>query len=226
MKQSPQPSSGYLEKPHQLDGKRKHGVPPLPRLPLKKIAYVLAVAATALLFIWAFRPAPVLVDVDQARRGELQVTVNAEGKTRVRDRFVIAADTNGRLAQINLHEGDRVTPGMVVARIDPLPADAAVTEALGRLAEWRAQRAGVETQRPKAETIEQARTRIRAAEARQQQAEARQQQARAALEQARRERDRARQLEATGAISRQNREVAELNETTRSKELETAILGS
>ncbi|QZZ21449.1 HlyD family efflux transporter periplasmic adaptor subunit [Leptothermofonsia sichuanensis E412] len=226
MKQSPQPLSNYLDKPRKPDGKGEQSIPPRRRLPLKKIGYISAGVATVLLLIWAFRPAPVFVDVGQVQRGELQVTVNAEGKTRVRDRFVIASETDGHLARITLNEGDPVTPGMVVARIDPLPSDAAVQAALGRLAEWKAQRAGVETQRPKAESVEQARTRIRSAEARQRQSEARVIQTRAALEQAQRDRDRAMQLEATGAISRQSREAAELNATTRAKELETALLAA
>lgn len=198
----------------------------VPRLLLKRSGYVVLAIAVALLIVWAFRPRPVLVDIAQVQRGELQVTVDAEGKTRVRDRFVIASETDGHLARITLREGDTVTPGMVVAQIDPLPLNASVQEALGRLAEWRAQRAGVATQRPKAETIQQARRRIQAAEARQRQAEAKVSQAQAALAQAQRDRDRTQQLAATGAIAQQDREVAELNATTKAEELETAILAA
>jgi HlyD family secretion protein len=226
MKQSPQRLSGYLSKFHKQDEQRELVVPPPRRFPLKKVAYISAGIATLLLIVWAFRPAPVLVDVGQVQRGDLQVTIDAEGKTRVRDRFTIASETDGHLARITLREGDAVAPGTVVAQIDPLPLNASVQEALGRLAEWRAQRAGVATQRPKAETIQQARTRIQAATARQRQAEARVSQARAALAQAQRDRDRAQQLAATGAIARQDREVAELNATTKAKELETAILAA
>jgi HlyD family secretion protein len=226
MKQLPQPLSHSSDNQHKPFDVSERTVPPLPKLPLRQIAYLVAGTATFLLVLWAFRPAPVLVDVEPVQRGELQVTVNAEGKTRVRDRFVITAESDGHLARITLSEGDTVTPGMVVAQIDPLPLNASVQEALGRLAEWKAQRVGVATQRPKAETVEQARTRIQAAEARQKQAEASVAQARAALVQSRRDRDRARQLEATGAIARKDRELAELNETTKAKELEAAILAA
>lgn len=198
----------------------------LPRRLFKRISYVVLAVAVTSLVVWAFRPTPIRVDTGQVQRGELQVTVNAEGKTRVRDRFVIAADADGRLIRIGLSEGDAVTPGMTVAQIDPLPLNASVQQALGRLAEWQAQRAGVATQRPKAETIEQARTRIRAAELRQQQAEAKVSQARAALTQAQRDLERSQQLAATGAISQKSLEVAELNVTTKAKELETAILAA
>jgi HlyD family secretion protein len=222
MKQLPLP-----ERPTRPEAPPQQGeVKRLPKRLFKRISYITVATAVILLIVWTFRPKPIRVDIDQIRQGELQVTVNAEGKTRVRDRFVIAADTDGRLVRITLNEGDAVTPGMTVAQIDPLPLNASVQQALARLAEWQAQRAGVATQRPKAETVEQARTRIRAAETRQQQAEAKISQARAALTQAQRDLERSQQLAATGAISQKSLEVAELNATTKSKELETAILAA
>jgi HlyD family secretion protein len=148
--------------------------------------------------------------------------VNAEGKTRVRDRFTIAADVNGRIDRIELEAGDPLERGTLIARIDPLPFNAAVQSALGKLAEAKAQRAGVETQRPKSAAMSQATARINAAIANQQQAEAKVAQAQAALAQAKRDRQRAQALESEGAMTRQNRETAELTETTRTRELEVA----
>ncbi len=196
------------------------------KLPGRKTAYITVGIASLLLVVWAFRPAPVLVETGRVQPGDLQVTVNQEGKTRVRDRFVIAAGTDGHLRRITLDEGDPVTPGMVVAQIDPLPLHASIQESLGQLAEWKAQRIGVATQRPKAATIQQARTRIQTAEAKQQQAEARVIQAQAALEQAKRDRQRSQQLAASGAISRQDLETAVLNQITKTKELEATILAA
>ncbi len=226
MKQLPHKLSDYLgnhQAPPAID---ERPVSPVPKLPLKKLGYITAGVVTIALVVWAFRPAPILVDVGTIQRGDLQVTVNAEGKTRVRDRFIIAADTDGHLARITLTEGDAVSAGMVVAQIDPLPLNASVQEALGRLAEWKAQRAGVATQRPKAATVQQAQLRIQADMAAQQQATARVSAAQAAFDQAQRDRDRARQLETAGAVSRSDREVAELNATTKAKELETAVLAA
>jgi len=196
-----------------------------PRSP-KQITYMLLAIATLILLAWAFRPVPIRVEVGRVSVGALQVTVNAEGKTRVRDRFVITALANGHLDRITLNEGDLVQPGMVLAHLDPLPLNSSVQEALGRLAEWRAQRAGVATLRPKPESLEQSRTRIQKAEADQMQAEAKVAQAQASLQQSRRDRDRALQLETSGAISRKDREAAELTETTRLKELEAAQLAA
>ncbi len=198
----------------------------LPRFSPRKIRYgILAIAAGLLLF-WAFRPVPVRVTAGQAERGPLQVTVEAEGKTRVRDRFTIAAPVNGHLERIQLQEGDSVQVGTLVAQIEPLPLTASVQEALGRLAEWQAQRAGVATQRPKRETLEQAEMRIQTARANYQQAEAWVAATQATLAQARRDRQRAQQLEARGAISRKDREAAELNETTQARNLDAAQLAA
>ncbi len=164
------------------------------RLPLRGLGYGGLGLGLGLLLVFLFRPAPILVDQGRVQRGTLQVTVNAEGKTRVRDRFVIAAGSSGHLNRITLQEGDPVSPGMIVARIDPLPVNASIQQALEQLAEWRAQRAGVATQRPKPESLEQARSQIRAVQDRQRQAEAKVATVEAALAQAQRDRQRAQEL--------------------------------
>jgi HlyD family secretion protein len=198
----------------------------LPKPSPKQLGYLALAMATILLIVWAFQPTPLLVDTGKAERGQLQVTIDAEGKTRLHDRYTITAPANGHLERIALREGDWVQANTRVAQIEPLPLTASVQEALGRLAEWKAQRAGVETQRPKSATLAQANARILKAEADQRQAEARIAQAQAALEQAKRDRQRAQQLAATGAISRKDREAAELNETTRARELDATRLAA
>ncbi|MDY6901130.1 MAG: efflux RND transporter periplasmic adaptor subunit [Cyanobacteriota bacterium] len=182
--------------------------------------------ATCVLVVLTFRPTPILVDTKLVERGTLQVTVNAEGKTRIKEDFVISATVSGRLDRIKLDEGDSVKKGNVVASIDPLPLNTAVKEALGKLAEAKAQRQGVTTLRPKSEKLAQIRSRISAVQAKQLQAEARVAQARAALAQAKRDTLRAQELAAKGAIPRQDKERAELNQTTREKELESAVLAA
>lgn len=84
------------------------------------ILIVLAGAVIALLTMW-LRPRPARVDTAKASRGAMQVTVDGEGKTRVRDRYVIATPVAGQLRRINLRRGDVVARGQVVAQIDPLP---------------------------------------------------------------------------------------------------------
>lgn len=215
-----------LPSPHRSSSFQKHDVSRQPLVAPKRLVYGGIALGTFLLIVWAFRPAPLRVDVATVQRSSLQVTVDAEGKTRIRDRFVIAAPVSGHLDRIALEPGDPVKPGTRVAWIDPLPLNAAVQEAVGRLAEAQAQRQGVATLRPKQEQLTQAQTRISAAAAAQRQAEARVDQAQAALVQAQRDRQRAQQLYTEGVISRKDREAAELNETTRVKDLEAARLAS
>ncbi|PPS42273.1 efflux RND transporter periplasmic adaptor subunit [Chroococcidiopsis sp. TS-821] len=198
-------------------------LPSLPKRSSKLLIYVSIALVTAIALIFLLRPTPVAVEVGRVEKGLLQVTVNAEGITRVRDRYVLAAEVNGHLDRITLNEGDIVEAGDVVARIDSLPQTTAVQEALGRLAESRAQRAGVETQRPKTAALAQARSRIAAAQANQRQVEARVAQTQAALIQAQRDRQRAQYFAATGVISRQAREQAELNERTKQEEHNAAL---
>ena len=83
-----------------------------------KIALVVAVVAAA--GFWAFTPGAVPADFAEVGRGTLQVTVNEEGRTRVRDRFVVSAPQPGRMRRIELEPGDPVTSGItVVAQFQP-----------------------------------------------------------------------------------------------------------
>jgi len=65
----------------------------------------------------AFWPATVVVDVALATRGPLVVTVDEEGQTRVKDRFVISTPVSGRVLRIHLEPGDAVKRGDVVASV-------------------------------------------------------------------------------------------------------------
>jgi HlyD family secretion protein len=95
-----------------------------------------AVAGAAGVIGWlAFRERPLEVDTAIVRRGTLQVTVDAEGKTRVRDRYVLTAPVTGRLHRVDLPEGTHVRAGEVIARIAPVPLDAqAARQAEARVA--------------------------------------------------------------------------------------------
>ncbi|MBX3232490.1 MAG: HlyD family efflux transporter periplasmic adaptor subunit [Labilithrix sp.] len=77
------------------------------------------VAAAAALG-WSFVPKPVPVDTVRVARGDLVVTVEELARTRVRDRYVVAAPLAGNLVRIELRPGDQVTAGSVLARITPL----------------------------------------------------------------------------------------------------------
>ena len=187
---------------------------------LRRLPYILGGLSILAILILAFRPSPILVDVAEVKRGEVQVTVDEEGKTRIRKRYLVSAPVEGRLRRINLDEGDRVVKGQIVAQIDPLPLNSDIQEAQARLRQWQAEKAGVETQRPKKGAITQAEARINAAVAKQREASAKVARAKAELEQAIRDRQRNQQLHSDGVISRQEKERAELAENTKIRALE------
>ncbi len=58
---------------------------------------------------YGFLPKPVPVDTARVTRGSLAVTVSEDGKTRVRDRYLISSPLAGRLHRIKLRAGDPVT---------------------------------------------------------------------------------------------------------------------
>lgn len=73
-------------------------------------------------FIYALSPSPVPVDTAVIGRGDLRVTVDEEGKTRIKDVFVVSAPTSGRVLRSPLEEGDVVERGKTtVAAIEPSP---------------------------------------------------------------------------------------------------------
>jgi HlyD family secretion protein len=57
------------------------------------------------------RPEPVEVDLATATRGELLVTVDEDGQTRIRERYIVSTPLAGRLVRITLKPGDEVRAG-------------------------------------------------------------------------------------------------------------------
>src|SRR5512139_1109980 len=89
----------------------------------RRLTILAGAVALAVLAWLVFRPAPVRVELGRVERGPLVVTVDEEGETRVRDRFVVAAPIAGRVARLTLEPGDPVQQGTVVARMHPVPLD-------------------------------------------------------------------------------------------------------
>ncbi|MFC3229073.1 efflux RND transporter periplasmic adaptor subunit [Marinibaculum pumilum] len=72
-----------------------------------RLTLLLALLLAAAL-VNAFWPRPVLVDLGEVRRTALQVNVEEEAKTRVREAYVVSAPVTGRLLRIEAEPGDRV----------------------------------------------------------------------------------------------------------------------
>jgi HlyD family secretion protein len=80
------------------------------------------IAAVIVGVAWMVRPTPIRVDTTTVARGTLESTVTAEGKTRVRDLFVVTAPVDGELERITFKAGDSVAPTTAVAHLRPLPS--------------------------------------------------------------------------------------------------------
>ncbi|MBD3656359.1 HlyD family efflux transporter periplasmic adaptor subunit [Marinobacter sp.] len=71
---------------------------------------------------YTLRPDPVWVDLAEVSRGPLEVTIVEEGRTRVKDRYVVFAPVTGFVHRVELDVGDEVTPGELLTRVAPIPA--------------------------------------------------------------------------------------------------------
>jgi HlyD family secretion protein len=89
----------------------------------QRILLILLLTLAALAILWAFLPRPVPVETAKVSRGPLRVTVDEEGKTRLRDRFVVSAPVAGYVRRVDLEVGDPVKRGQVVAEIEPMRAE-------------------------------------------------------------------------------------------------------
>jgi HlyD family secretion protein len=78
-----------------------------------------AFGLVTLMLVLAFRPRPVPVDAAQVMRSPMQVSVRDEGRTRVRNEYVVSAPVGGRLLRIGFKPGAEVRAGDTVARILP-----------------------------------------------------------------------------------------------------------
>lgn len=153
---------------------------------------------TALL--WAFLPRAVLVEVATVTRGPLRVTVDEDGQTRIKERYVVSSPLAGRLARVALKAGDRVEAGKTVLSTiepsDPQPLDV----------------------RSRA----QAEAGVKATEASRQQATANLERARAGEGLATHEFERAKSLIGTGVVSQQELDTAEHRAAIAREELRAA----
>lgn len=88
---------------------------------IKRVLLTLLAVAIVAAVVSAWRPKPLAVEVAEVTRGELRVEVSEDGRTRVKDRYVVYAPLAGNLARIELDAGDAIDEGEVLARIAPLP---------------------------------------------------------------------------------------------------------
>lgn len=156
-------------------------------------------AAVLAAMVWAFMPAPAEVEVASVGQGRFERAVQDDGKTRLRERYLVSTPLTGRVARIELKQGDVVTRDAVLATVWPVAP--ALLDA----------RARSEQQ-----------ARIGAMEASVARARANVGRSLAALEQARAELKRSETLAQQGYVSPNQNETGRLNVRLREKELESA----
>jgi HlyD family secretion protein len=150
-------------------------------------------AAVAVIAAILLRPDVYEVESTVLREGVLQVTLDADGVTRVRRHVEMTAPVTGRIAESRVRAGDSVTVGEIVGTLSPAPLD------------------------PR--TRDQARAALESARALVREASARAEQAVVSLEEARRARRRAENMATAGALSARELERAIDAERLQDREL-------
>ncbi|KAB2935638.1 MAG: efflux RND transporter periplasmic adaptor subunit [Candidatus Contendobacter sp.] len=89
----------------------------------RRIGLILLTLALIAALVYGFWPQPVWVEAAVVARRPLRVTVEAEGKTRIMDRYVLSAPVAGTLRRIELEVGDAIRRGQPLATMDPLPSE-------------------------------------------------------------------------------------------------------
>jgi HlyD family secretion protein len=152
------------------------------------------------LLVYAFLPGPVGADLARVQRGPLTVTVNEDGRTRVKQRYVVSTPLDGNLNRIYLRPGDQVRAGVtVIATIEP--TDPQLLDPRARA---------------------QAEARVQAAEVTRQQTEPLLEHARTAHQFASADYERVKTLFEQNTVSRQNLEDAEQKERLSAEDFKSA----
>lgn len=90
----------------------------------RRVFIISIVLIVVVLLVYGFLPKTRDVDLVSVTRGPLQITIEEEGRTRLKDRFTISAPTAGYLRRINVRVGDAVKKGQIVVVLEPLQSQA------------------------------------------------------------------------------------------------------
>jgi HlyD family secretion protein len=169
------------------------------RITAGRVGMALGLMALVAGIAWFLMPRPVPVETAAVTKGHFVASIDEDGKTRIRQRYVVAAPLAGRLTRVGLKAGDKVAADDVVATILPPPAP---------LLDPRARREAEE--------------RLGTAEAAQARSKATVERAKAQADQAKTDLNRTRTLAASGASTVQARERAELAQRIADRDVRAA----
>lgn len=87
------------------------------KLTRQRMVLLCLILALGAWLAYAFRPQAVAVDVARVQRGPLEVTVNEDGRTRIKERYIVSTPLGGRLQRVELHAGDIVEAGKTLLTV-------------------------------------------------------------------------------------------------------------
>ena len=93
---------------------------------IKRLLWLSVAGGIIAALTYGFMPKPVPVDTARVTKGTLSVTVNEDGKTRLRDRYLFSSPLAGRLHRIKVRAGDPVFAPSTLEQ----PADSSATSNL------------------------------------------------------------------------------------------------
>lgn len=99
----------------------------MPNLSRRTLTISAIVLVLVVLIGISLQPQPVGIDVAQVQRGDLLVTIDDEGQTRLKDVYVVSAPVAGQVRRIDIEPGDAVTAGDTILALfqpsDPIMLD-------------------------------------------------------------------------------------------------------
>lgn len=164
---------------------------------------IIVIAGLGALLVYGYWPTPVEVDVAEVTKGAIEITVDDDGETRIREKYIISSPVSGKMLRVQIHAGDNLKQGVTeLARIEP-----STPELLD------------------ARTKAECEAKVRVAESAQEQARAVLKRTREALELAEHEYARAKKLIASRAISSSEFDTAEHSRNVAKADVITAESG-
>ncbi len=210
---------------------------------IKRLLWLCVLAGIVAAVGYGFMPKPFPVDTARVTRGSLTVTVSEDGKTRVRDRYVISSPLAGRLHRIKVRAGDPVnvplldeplTDGVGALQLDKSSANGnghgseSIATTISPGATAATELAIIDPIDPSlldVRQIVQAELRVKALDTAIQSSAAAREKANVALEWAKTDLDRRKGLVGKGANSKQEQEDAEMLVRARTEDLNIAKFG-